>query len=218
MENWRKFTNEGKKKKTAIIDTVRGDEEVDISYELGNFFIYKTTNRSKSHYFVTHKPSGKMIPSSYYAEKYGYKYADLKRMLKDIDSMPDSAELSKEEPNMEALKSLVRLLTSKESMNEAASKETADSFIERYVYELYNKHTTHITVVTSDMSEQHAIFGSGAYRISSREMWRELKENEVVVNKSLDDFSEKKPRIRIPLSNEILEEFEKIRRGNQKKD
>ena len=97
-------------------------------------------------------------------------------------------------------------------------KETADSFIERYVYELYNKHTTHITVVTSDMSEQHAIFGSGAYRISSREMWHELKENEVVVNKSLDDFSEKKPRIRIPLSNEILEEFEKIRRGNQKKD
>ena len=97
-------------------------------------------------------------------------------------------------------------------------KETADSFIERYVYELYDKHTKHITVVTSDMSEQHAIFGSGAYRISSREMWRELKENEVVVNKSLDDFSEKKPRIRIPLSNEILEEFEKIRRGNQKKD
>ena len=36
-------------------------------------------------------------------------------------------------------------------------KETADSYIERYVYNLYNKHTTHITVVTSDMSEQHAI-------------------------------------------------------------
>ena len=80
----------------------------------------------------------------------------------------------------------------------------------------YIINTTHY-VVTSDMSEQHAIFGSGAYRISSREMWRELKENEVVVNKSLDDFSEKKPRIRIPLSNEILEEFEKIRRGNQKR-
>ena len=62
------------------------------------------------------------------------------------------------------------------------------------MYELYNKHTTHITVVTSDMSEQHAIFGSGAYRISSREMWRELKENEVVVNKSLDDFSEKETK------------------------
>src|SRR5699024_3173943 len=36
-------------------------------------------------------------------------------------------------------------------------KETADSFIEKYVYDLYDKHTRHITVVTSDMSEQHAI-------------------------------------------------------------
>lgn len=97
-------------------------------------------------------------------------------------------------------------------------KETADSFIERYVYELYNKHTTHITVVTSDMSEQHAIFGSGAYRISSREMWRELKENQITVSKSLEDITEKKPRTRIPLSKDILAEFEKIRRGNHKKD
>lgn len=46
-------------------------------------------------------------------------------------------------------------MVSKQSL--LKKKETADSFIERYVYELYNKHTTHITVVTSDMSEQHAI-------------------------------------------------------------
>ena len=96
-------------------------------------------------------------------------------------------------------------------------KETADSYIERYVYNLYNKHTTHITVVTSDMSEQHAIFGAGAYRVSSREMWRDLKENEIDVSKSLDDISENKPRTRIPLSSEILAEFEKIRRGYGKK-
>lgn len=97
-------------------------------------------------------------------------------------------------------------------------KETADSYIERYVYNLYNKHTTHITVVTSDMSEQHAIFGAGAYRVSSREMWRDLKESEINVTKSLDDFTESKPRTRIPLSKEILAEFEKIRRGNHRKD
>ena len=60
-------------------------------------------------------------------------------------------------------------------------KETADSYIERYVYDLYDKHTRHITVVTSDMSEQHAIFGAGAYRVSSREMWRDLRENEISV-------------------------------------
>ena len=96
-------------------------------------------------------------------------------------------------------------------------KETADSYIERYVYNLYNKHTTHITVVTRDMSEQHAIFGAGAYRVSSREMWRDLKENAMTVSKSVDDFNERKPRTRISLSKDVLAEFEKIRRGYGKK-
>ena len=96
-------------------------------------------------------------------------------------------------------------------------KETADSYIERYVYNLYNKHTTHITVVTSDMNEQHAIFGAGAYRVSSREMWRDLKENAMTVSKSVDDFNERKPRTRISLSKDVLAEFEKIRRGYGKK-
>jgi hypothetical protein len=86
------------------------------------------------------------------------------------------------------------------------------------VYDLYDKHTRHITVVTSDMSEQHAIFGTGAYRISSREMWRDLKENEITVSKELEGFNEQKPRTRIELSNEILEEFEKLRRGNDNKE
>src|SRR5699024_7262250 len=96
-------------------------------------------------------------------------------------------------------------------------KETADSFIEKYVYDLYDKHTRHITVVTSDMIEQNDILGAGAYRSSSREMWRDLRENEVSVSKKLEGFNEQKPRTRIELSNEILEEFEKIRRGNNHK-
>ena len=63
------------------------------------------------------------------------------------------------------------------------------------------------------MSEQHAIFGAGAYRVSSREMWRDLKENAMTVSKSVDDFNERKPRTRISLSKDVLAEFEKIRRG-----
>ena len=127
MENWKKFTNEAKKK-TGMINTEDGMQEVDISYELGNFFIYKTKKRSKTFYFVTHKPSGNLVPSNYYSQKYGSKYADLKRMLKDIDTMLDSAELSKENPSLDALKSLVNLLHNQNPVNEAASKETADSF------------------------------------------------------------------------------------------
>lgn len=91
--------------------------------------------------------------------------------------------------------------------------ETADSYIERYVYNIYNKHTTHITVVTSDMSEQHAIFGTGAYRLSSREMWRHLNENKNTVSKSISTIESTKPRNRIQLPEDVLTEFEKIRRG-----
>lgn len=49
-------------------------------------------------------------------------------------------------------------------------------------------------------------------------MWRDLRENEITVSKSLDDFTESKPRTRISLSNDVLAEFEKIRRGNHNKD
>ncbi len=48
-------------------------------------------------------------------------------------------------------------------------------------------------------------------------MWRDLEDNEFDVSKSLDDISENKQSTRIPLSYEILAEFEKIRRGHLKK-
>lgn len=127
MENWRKFVNESKNKKTGTINTKRGTEEVEISYELGNFFIYKTKKKSKSYYHVTHKPSGNMVPFRYYSQSYGSRYADIKRMLNDIDKMLDSEELSKEKPSDEALKSLVNLISGKNSINEVTSQKTADA-------------------------------------------------------------------------------------------
>lgn len=128
FENWRKFANEAKKSKVGMINTEDGMKEVEISFELGNFFVYKTKNRSKTYYFVTHKPSGNQIPFRYYADKYGRKLSDMKQMLKDIDEKLDSAALSAESPDVETLKSLVSLLQGKEDITEAASKETADSF------------------------------------------------------------------------------------------
>ncbi|WP_323703384.1 NYN domain-containing protein [Mammaliicoccus sp. Dog046] len=94
-------------------------------------------------------------------------------------------------------------------------KETADSYIEKLTYELYRKHITHITVVTSDMSEQHAIFGSGAYRISSREMWTTISNQESVVTKHLSEIETKTPRNRLNLPDEVLAQFEKWRRNNK---
>ena len=126
MENWRKFTNEAKKK-TGIIHTVRGKEEVPITYELGNFFVYKTTAKSKSHYIVTHIPSGHMIPSKYYIQNYGGKFADIKRMLKDIDENLNLPDLSSPEPSVETLQALADFISGSQNLNEIVGKDSADA-------------------------------------------------------------------------------------------
>ncbi|MCR5098360.1 MAG: TetM/TetW/TetO/TetS family tetracycline resistance ribosomal protection protein [Lachnospiraceae bacterium] len=51
--------------------------------------------------------------------------------------------------------------------------QTADAYIERAVHELMPG--AHITVVTSDAAEQVIVSGSGAYRMSSREFFDEIK-------------------------------------------
>ena len=41
-------------------------------------------------------------------------------------------------------------------------------------------------------------------------MWRDLRENEITVSKSLDDFTESKPRTRISLSNDVLANLKRL--------
>ena len=100
----------------------------------------------------------------------------------------------------------IRVIYSKEN-------ETADAVIERLTFELYKKHITTIKVVTSDMSEQHAIFGSGALRIPSREFIANLEEEKIIVEKDMRQMHEVKPRTRIVLDEETLQKLERIRRG-----
>ena len=50
--------------------------------------------------------------------------------------------------------------------------ETADSYIEKKVHALANKHT--VRVVTNDLSEQMMVLGSGALRVSAREFAQEM--------------------------------------------
>ncbi|UBH08515.1 NYN domain-containing protein [Macrococcus armenti] len=100
----------------------------------------------------------------------------------------------------------IRVIYSKEN-------ETADAVIERLTFELYNKHITTIKVVTSDMSEQHAIFGSGALRIPSREFISNLEEEKVMIEKDIKNMHEVKPRTRITIDEATLQKLERIRRG-----
>ncbi|WP_398574632.1 hypothetical protein [Staphylococcus epidermidis] len=89
--------------------------------------------------------------------------------------------------------------------------------MQRYLYQLYNKHTTHITLVTTHITQQHPIFPSPPYPISSTQISPELKQNHLLLNNSLHHFTQNKPTITIPLSNDILQQFQNITPPNHKK-
>ncbi|WP_100405977.1 NYN domain-containing protein [Bacillus solitudinis] len=90
--------------------------------------------------------------------------------------------------------------------------ETADEHIEKLVHEL-KQIDTRIHVATSDFTEQSLVFGSGALRKSAREL---LIETEVVgkgINQDVETRKKNRNSTKIPLSKEIVEIFEKWRRG-----
>lgn len=92
--------------------------------------------------------------------------------------------------------------------------ETADERIEKLAIELNNRRTQ-IHVATSDFTEQWAIFGQGALRISARELLTEMGEIEKKIAKRVKKIQEDKPGTRIPISQEVAEIFEKWRRGEK---
>jgi uncharacterized protein len=92
--------------------------------------------------------------------------------------------------------------------------ETADECIEKLAVSLKSKRTQ-IYVATSDFTEQWAIFGQGALRVSARELLQEFKVIENNINKALETKKRKKAKVKIQLSSEIAEIFEKWRRGNR---
>ncbi|MBM7694340.1 putative RNA-binding protein with PIN domain [Peribacillus deserti] len=91
--------------------------------------------------------------------------------------------------------------------------ETADERIEKLAIEL-NNIKTQIHVATSDATEQWAIFGQGALRISARELFNELEHIDKEIEKKIVKTSGKKPASKIQLSSEVAEIFEKWRRGS----
>ncbi|CAM4513530.1 MULTISPECIES: NYN domain-containing protein [Paenibacillus] len=92
-------------------------------------------------------------------------------------------------------------------------KETADECIERLVREL-SMRRRQIYVATSDMVEQHVIFGQGALRVSARELLIEVEQNEKELKKRLEEDQAKTTRNTIggKLSPDVLKEFERWRR------
>jgi uncharacterized protein len=90
--------------------------------------------------------------------------------------------------------------------------ETADERIEKLSIALSNR-KTQIHVATSDYTEQWAIFGQGALRISARELLNEMNVIEAGIEKRVDHIKKNTPQSKIRLSDEMAEIFEKWRRG-----
>ncbi|WP_018754011.1 NYN domain-containing protein [Paenibacillus sanguinis] len=72
-------------------------------------------------------------------------------------------------------------------------KETADECIERLVSELSHRRRQ-IYVATSDMVEQHVIFGQGALRISARELLIQVEQSEKEIQAQIAKRSETSSR------------------------
>ncbi|PIC85977.1 MULTISPECIES: NYN domain-containing protein [unclassified Sporosarcina] len=92
--------------------------------------------------------------------------------------------------------------------------ETADERIEKLVSELSNR-LTQIHVATSDLVEQWVVFAQGALRISARELEIAMKEVDRVIAQRLKKSLEQRPLSKIPLTDEVAAEFEKMRRGGK---
>lgn len=90
--------------------------------------------------------------------------------------------------------------------------ETADERIEKLTNELKSRRTQ-IYVATSDMLEQHVIFGNGALRISARELEIEVQNMQSKVSEQVEEKKKQMPKSRISLPKDIERELEKIRRG-----
>lgn len=90
--------------------------------------------------------------------------------------------------------------------------ETADECIERLV-KVYKNVSNQVYVATSDFLEQRITFGRGALRKSARELLVELKDIEREIGDKIKLHKKKRPQSKITLNEEILERFEKWRRG-----
>ncbi|HYK74951.1 MAG TPA: NYN domain-containing protein [Pseudoneobacillus sp.] len=90
--------------------------------------------------------------------------------------------------------------------------ESADERIEKLAIQLNNR-KTQVHVATSDFTEQWSIFGQGALRKSARELFNEIQSIDKKIEKSVQKIQEQRPFSKINLSEEMLEIFEKWRRG-----
>lgn len=88
--------------------------------------------------------------------------------------------------------------------------ETADSYIERVAGQRLNR-LTQVTVATSDLAEQWAIFSQGALRMSARELYQTIKKTEKRIKEKTEEIYYEQYRRNSPWNVEQLKKLEALR-------
>lgn len=91
--------------------------------------------------------------------------------------------------------------------------ETADSYIERLVYNFDNEDI--VRVATSDYLEQTTVLSSGGARLTPRELRREIEDAGKSITNRIDRAKNKRKNTLMSyLDTKIVEKLERIRRGD----
>ena len=93
------------------------------------------------------------------------------------------------------------------------SKETADEYIEKFVFSLLasNENIT-VHVATSDHLQQRIVFGKGAYRMPALELERLTTREKVDARKKMKDMK-KRNALSERLNQSVLEKLDRLRKG-----
>jgi len=92
-------------------------------------------------------------------------------------------------------------------------KQTADSYIEKFIHDFEDKRHTIIRVATDDMAEQNMILGKGAARMPTWELYLEVKESQKKISAQINKRQINKNTLDTILNQDIVEKLEKMRRG-----
>jgi predicted RNA-binding protein with PIN domain len=91
--------------------------------------------------------------------------------------------------------------------------QTADSYIEKKVDELTKSRRNRVRVATSDWAEQQVVLGSGATRISARELKIELENVKNCIKKKTQETNIDRSILSDRINSEVAQVLEKWRRN-----
>ncbi|KXZ38963.1 hypothetical protein SAMN05661008_01970 [Alkalithermobacter thermoalcaliphilus JW-YL-7 = DSM 7308] len=90
--------------------------------------------------------------------------------------------------------------------------QTADTYIEKIISEIGKKHI--IKVATNDWAQQQIVLGSGAFRVSARELKIDVELSQKKISKKIKETKIQKTTLDSILDKNTLSKLEKIRRNH----